>query len=163
MARGYDHLVAIADTSPLAPVDVAARRRLAAALDCDGVVAASLIGSQARGDVHALSDVDIAVWVATDLDPPRRQRLRLDLLAAAEGALGTDRIDVVMLNHAPPLLRHRAIADGLLLVDRDRDERIRLETRAVLDYLDTVPLRRQLGNALRRRVREGTFGRRPAR
>jgi hypothetical protein len=24
--------------------------------------------------------------------------------------LGTDEIDVVMLNHAPPLMRHRAIA-----------------------------------------------------
>jgi predicted nucleotidyltransferase len=62
---------------------------LTAALDRDGVVAAMLIGSQARGEVGPLSDVDIAVWHEPDLDPSLRLRLQLDLIEAAEGALGT--------------------------------------------------------------------------
>ena len=40
------------------------------------------------------------------------------------------------------------------------DERVRLETRAILDYLDTAPLRAELGRGVRRRMREGRFGRR---
>lgn len=65
-----------------------------------------------------------------------------------------------MLNGATPLMRHRAIRDGKLLAERDRDERVRLETRGVLDYLDTAPLRAELGRRLRRRLAEGRFGRR---
>jgi predicted nucleotidyltransferase len=122
-----------------------------------------LIGSQARGEAGPLSDVDVAVWHEPDLDPSRRLRLQLSLIEASEKALGTDEIDIVMLNRAPPLMRQRAMRDAVRLVERDPDERVRLETKAILDYCDTVPLRAALGRALRRRIEEGTFGRRPAR
>jgi hypothetical protein len=46
-----------------------------------------------------------------------------------------------------------------MIVERERDERVRLETRALLEYLDTAPLRRLAGEALRRRLQEGRFGR----
>lgn len=138
-----------------------ARCRLAEALDRDGVVAAMLIGSQARGEAGPLSDVDVAVWYAPGLDGAARLRLQLDLLAGTEAALGTDEIDIVMLNDAPPLMRQRAMGDAIRLVERDRDERVRLETRAIIDYCDTAPLRATLGRAMRRRIREGSFGRRP--
>jgi predicted nucleotidyltransferase len=150
------------ESSRVPPVDAAARERLAEALDQEGVVAAMLIGSQARGETHPLSDVDIAVWHEPSLDPSQRLRLQLDLIAAAEGALGTDEIDIVMLNRTPPLMRQRAIRDAIRLVERDPDERVRLETRAILDYLDTEPLRAELGRGLQRRIAEGRYGRRPS-
>jgi predicted nucleotidyltransferase len=150
------------EKSRVPPVDAAARQRLAAAFDREGVVAAMLIGSQARGEAGPLSDVDVAVWHEPGLNPSLRLRLQLGLIEAAEGALGTDEIDVVMLNRAPPLMRQRAMRDAVRLVERDADERVRLETRAILDYCDTAPLRAALGRALRRRIEEGNFGRRPA-
>lgn len=156
-------MVVMDERSRVPPVDAAARERLAAALDRDGVVAAMLFGSQARGTPGLLSDVDIAVWHEQGLDGPRRLRLQLDLIAAAEAALGTHEIDLVMLNGAPPLLRQRALRDAVRLVERDHDARVRLETRAIIDYCDTVPLRAQFGRALRQRIDEGTFGRRPSR
>jgi predicted nucleotidyltransferase len=61
------------------PLDVEALDRLAQALDREGVVAAMLIGSQARGTAGPLSDVDIGVWHVPGLDPAARLRLRLDL------------------------------------------------------------------------------------
>lgn len=150
-------MVVINEKSRVPPVDAAARERLAAALDRTGVVAAMLIGSQARGTPGPLSDVDIAVWHEPSLDSAERFRLQLDLIAAAEAALGTDEVDLVMLNGAPPLLRQRAMRDGVRLLERDDEERVRLETRAIIDYCDTVPLRAELGRALRRRIEEGTF------
>jgi predicted nucleotidyltransferase len=146
--------------SQVPPLDTAALQRLRRALDRDGVVAAMLIGSQARGDSGPLSDVDIAIWHDPGLEPSARLRLQLQLAAEGGGALGTDEVDVVMLNRAPPLMRHRAMLDRKLLVERDHDERVRLETRAVLDYLDTAPLRAELGRGVRRRMEEGRFGRR---
>jgi predicted nucleotidyltransferase len=155
----YVRMVVINEKSRVQPVDAAARERLARALDLDGVVAAMLIGSQARGETHPLSDVDIAVWHEPDLGPPQRLRLQLDLIAAAEGALGTDEVDVVMLNRAPPLLRHRAIREAVRLVERDPKARVRFEAKALLDFLDTKPLRAELSRGLRHRLEEGRFGR----
>lgn len=153
-------MAVIDEKSRVPPIGEATLERLTGALDRDGVVAAILIGSQARGTAGPLSDVDLAVWHDPKLDTRGRFDLQLALAGDAGRALGTDEIDVVMLNHAPPLLQHRAIRDGKRLVERDHDERVRLETRAILDYLDTAPLRVELGRGVRRRMEEGRFGRR---
>lgn len=153
-------MVVVDETSRVPPLDEVAFGRLSHALDHEGVVAAMLIGSQARGNPGPLSDVDVAVWHDPGLDSRGRFDLQLTLVSDAGRALGTDEIDVVMLNHAPPLMRHRAIREGKRLVERDHDERVRLETRAILDYLDTASLRAELGRGVRRRMEEGRFGRR---
>lgn len=153
-------MTVVDEKSRVAPLDAAALERLSKALDREGVVAGSLIGSQARGNPSPLSDVDIAVWHDPALDSRERFGLQLGIAGDAGRALGTDEVDVVLLNSAPPLMRQRAIRDGKRLIERDRGERVRLETRAILDYLDTVPLRAELGRAMRRRMEEGRFGRR---
>jgi len=152
-------MVVIDEKSRVPPIDEAALERLSHALDREGVIAAMLIGSQARGTPGPLSDVDIAVWHDEGLDPATRLRLQLDLARAASEALGTDEVDVVMLNRAPPLLRHRAVRDAKLLVERDPVARVRLDARALLDYLDTKPLRAEMSRGLRKRIEEGSFGR----
>lgn len=137
-----------------------ARERLARALDREHVVAAMLFGSQASGRPGPLSDIDVAVWLDPSLPAERRHGLRSDLLRAAMDALGTDEVDVVVLNAAPPLLRHRALKGGALLVDRDPRTRVGLETAALLEYFDTAPLRQTLAAGRRKRIAEGRFGRR---
>lgn len=141
-------------------LDDEALARLTDALDREGVVAAMLIGSQARGDVSPLSDVDIGIWHEPSLSPDRRLELRLELSGAATGALGTEEVDIVLLNRATPLMRQRAVRDGRRLVERDAQARVRLEARAILDYLDTKPLRAELARGTRHRIEEGRFGRR---
>jgi predicted nucleotidyltransferase len=140
-------------------LDDGALQRLAAVLDREGVIAASLIGSQARGTAGPLSDVDVAVWHTPDLDAGKRLHLRLDLAQAAARALGTDEVDIVLLNGASPLMRHRAIRDGKLLVQRDRKARVQLQARALIEYLDTEPLRAELARGLKHRIEEDRFGR----
>lgn len=142
------------------PLDAAALQRLSVALDREGVIAAMLIGSQGRAAAGPLSDVDIGVWHVPGLDPSAKLRLRLALARAASEALKTDEVDVVLLNGSSPLMRHRAIRDGRRLLERDRAIRVELEARALLDYLDTAPLRAELASGLRHRIEEGRFGRR---
>jgi uncharacterized protein len=141
-------------------IDAAVRKRLGEALDKEGVVAAMLIGSQARGKAGPLSDIDIAVWHEPNIeDSKRRLDLQLSLIGAASDALGTNEVDIIMLNHAPPLLQHRAIRDAVRLVERNHDQRVRFETRAILEYLDTQPLRDELWRGVKNRIEEGRFGR----
>jgi Nucleotidyltransferase domain len=63
------------EQSRVPPLDEAALDRLRDALDREGVVAAMLIGSQARGNPGPLSDVDIAVWHDPDHTAPLRAEL----------------------------------------------------------------------------------------
>lgn len=137
-----------------------ARARLARALDVRGVVAARLIGSQATNRAGPLSDVDIGVWVARALTVDERAALRTRLTEAAALALGTGEVDVVVLNDASPVLRHGAVRDGVMLAEPDPAERVRMETDALLAYLDTARLRDTLDAGRRRRLAEGRFGRR---
>lgn len=152
-------MTVVDEKSRVPPLDEAAIARLAGALDRPGVVAASVIGSQARGSAGPLSDIDLGVWHDPELGGSERARLQLDLIGAAVEALGTDEVDVVMLNGASPLMRHRAIRDGRRFLEHDPVNRVRLEARGLIEYLDTEPLRGELSRGVRKSLKEGTFGR----
>jgi predicted nucleotidyltransferase len=149
----------IDDRGPAITLDGGRRRALAELFQRQpDVVAAYLFGSQARRKAGPLSDVDLAVWLDDRLKP-KRSRRQLALGSEAASLLGTDEVELAILNGAPPLLAQRVIRDGELLAERDAPARIRLETDAVIRYLDTIPLREELGRGLERRLAEGTFGR----
>jgi uncharacterized protein len=153
-------MVRIDDSGPAIVLDGVARRRLTELFECErDIVAAYLFGSQARGDAGPLSDVDLAVWLDDHPDPRERLSRQLALSAQAASLLGTNEVELVVLNGASPLLAQRVIRDGELLAERSAPRRIRLETEAIIRYLDTIPLREELARALERRLAEGTFGR----
>ncbi len=51
-------------------------------------------------------------------------------------------LEVVALNDAPADLVHRAMRDGIVLLDRERSVRLRFEVQARNEYFDLVPIRR---------------------
>lgn len=152
-------MTVVDERSRVPPLDARSLERLSRALDQEGIVAASLIGSHARGATRPLSDIDIGVWHEPHLNPAALLQMRLSLAREAAQALGTDEVDIVLLNHAAPLIRHRAIRDGQQLVERHRKARVQLETQALIEYLDTAPLRAELARGQRKRIEEGRFGR----
>lgn len=123
------------------------------------VVAAYLFGSQAQALAGPLSDVDLAVWLDPALPHGRRWKRQEELLVAAAEALGTDEVQVVVLNDAPPLLVHRVLRGGERLVDRDPARRVAFETAAIERYLETIPLLEAVGRGLARRMADGSYGR----
>jgi hypothetical protein len=125
------------------------------------VAAIWLFGSVARGRPRATSDVDIAVFTVPGAR--RRDPLRhMEYFGAASKALGTDRLDVVILNSAPVTLRHEVFRNGKLLFLRDAAALARFREASMREYEDTAPLRSSLREAYFRRIREHGFGRRPA-
>jgi predicted nucleotidyltransferase len=157
--RDDPRMVRLDDRLPPVAFDDAARARLSTALDRNGVVVAYLFGSQATGRAGPLSDVDVAVVFDGSLDERARFDLQLRVREETVAAVRHDSVDVAVLNGASPLLRHRVVRDGRVLVDRDPLVRVRFEARAILDYLDTAPLRAELARGLRHRLDEGRFGR----
>jgi hypothetical protein len=74
-------------------------------------------------------------------------------------ALRSNEVQLVVLNDASPLLRHRALRDGRLVIEREARARVQLEARTIIEYLDTAPLRAVVADGIRRRIAEGRFGR----
>ena len=79
-----------------------------------GVVSAYLFGSHAEGRAHCESDVDVGILLGRQACPTSRDRFdaRLLLGGAIGRSVGTSRIDVVILNDAPPHLGRRIVTEG---------------------------------------------------
>lgn len=105
--------------------------------DTEGVAAAWLFGSVARGTAGPRSDVDVGVLY--DHEPPLTlEGLGLNLEWQLESALGIP-VQLVVLNHASVDLIVRVLRDGRLLVDRDRARRIQFEVRSRNEFWDLEP------------------------
>lgn len=103
------------------------------------ILDAYLFGSQARGDAGALSDIDVAVYIDEDLAEPGPYGYDAELITDLMSELGTNDIDVVLLNRAPPLLYHRVLRDGKLLVSRDLKATTTRAGYALSRYFDFLP------------------------
>lgn len=117
------------------PSDLAARlATLGAVLAAHpGVVFAYLFGSAARGELRPLSDVDVAVYLTDAADPVQA---RLDLVTTVTRHLGTDAVDVVILNTVPTALIGRILGARQVLVDREPFRRHRFESAELRKFLD---------------------------
>ena len=114
-------------------------RRLAEALASRAeVLEAYLFGSHALGRAQPHSDIDVAVYVDMGV-APTAYGYAADLSTYVIQALGTDAIDVVVLNHAPPLLYHRVLRDGHRVLSRDLRATTTREGYALSRYWDYVP------------------------
>jgi len=115
-----------------------------------------LFGSVARGEAGPLSDVDIAVLLTLDVAPEERMNVTVSLYEDLERRCG--RVDLVLLEEASSLLKHRVLRDGILLLERDETRRVKFEARAIQEYLDFQYYADIYDRALLARAREGRLG-----
>jgi len=104
----------------------------------DGIIAAYLFGSVARGTAGPRSDVDVAVLYAA-APPATIEGLPLDLERRIGQVVGRP-VQVTVLNTAPVSLVHRVLRDGVLLLDAAKSARIRFEVRARNEFFDLQPI-----------------------
>lgn len=96
---------------------------------------AYLFGSQAKGDVGALSDYDFAFYLA-EKDPKEIFEIRLQLLSRLSRLLNTDNLDVVILNEVEsPELKYEIIQEGKLIYEQE-PYRVLLEPQILNEYFD---------------------------
>ena len=123
------------------------------------ILEAYCFGSQAREEATAHSDLDLAVYVDREGLPPAPYGYAAGLTAELMAGLGVDRLDVVVLNHAPPLLYQRVLRDGERLLSRDLAATTTREGRALSRYCDYRQQLRKVDRALAGRLADGSFGR----
>ncbi|MCF2138152.1 MAG: nucleotidyltransferase domain-containing protein [Candidatus Thorarchaeota archaeon] len=96
----------------------------------DHVIFVYIFESVARGQTHPLSDLDIAVF----LDKYNVDEF-LEILNNNADIVEC-KVDLVVLNDASPLLRHRVVSEGILLFSKNKELTIQFYTDALIEGLD---------------------------
>ena len=120
------------------------------------IISAYLFGSRARGNFSKISDYDFAIQIDESKLPKRKYTdLKLDLIGGLSKALKTDNIDIVILNDAPLLLKHRILRDRKVLYCKSQLKRVRLEAKILIDYLDEKEYEMAFAKGTFKRILEG--------
>lgn len=102
---------------------------------------AYFFGSRSQGTEGPLSDYDFAVYV-DEQDTLKAHDIRLSLMERICHVVGSNQVDVVMLNAAvSPELKYHAIATGILLFERE-PFKVLVEPRLLNEYFDHYTLLR---------------------
>jgi hypothetical protein len=127
--------------------------RVARALEArPEVLEAYVFGSVARGESQPHSDIDVAVYLDRGRCAGGGFGPAAELTAELMRALGTNRVEVAILNDASPLLYHRVLRDGIRVVSRDLAASTTREGQALSRYCDYVPQLAKV-DAARKRAR----------
>lgn len=129
-----------------------AMERLKTIFQQKGVVIAYLFGSYASGEAKATSDIDIAVLL--DCEREKLYSLYRELMLGVYEALGTERIDLLLLNDAPICMRFEIISQGKLIYSCDDQELNIYEMNVISKFQDTIYLRKVQNDYLKKRAKE---------
>jgi len=125
------------------PADIGLRlETLGRALErCSAVVFAYVFGGASTGRLKPLSDIDVAVYLEESSDPVKAQ---LETLGAVTAHLGTDEVDLVVLNTAPVSVVGRILQTRRVIYERDPLHRHRFESVALRKFFDFRVLEHRL-------------------
>ena len=115
---------------------------------------AYLFGSVAEGKQGWLSDIDLAVFLDESLSKNERFNLQLKLISDLTGILKTDKVDLVIMNDAPPSLNYEIIKANHPLLVRDEEKKIDFEHGILSRYLDRRYYEKRWTSELLKRVAE---------
>lgn len=138
----------------LAPLLVAISRALSPLVE---VRAALLFGSHATGRARPDSDIDVAVLLDSQSIAQRDEHLRR-IIVALSGELASDRLDVIVLNGAPPTLVFQVLKHGRVALERDPRDLHRLRVRTYSAHADYAHVERFFRAVTKARALAGLQG-----
>lgn len=123
------------------PRDIRRRiERLSGLFERKGVILAYLFGSLAKEEKG--EDVDIALLFDGDMDEMRSLIME---------HLGTERVDLVNLKTASPVMKMQIVKTGRLIYRRSIEDENRFEMDVIRKYLDFEPMMRRRFEILKKR------------
>jgi predicted nucleotidyltransferase len=118
----------------------------------EDVLFSYLFGSYAASKENEMSDIDIAIYLKeADISfyLKKERQLADELISIFE----TEKVDLIILNVVPTLLKYRIIRDSTLLNSRDEIRRVNFETEVMLRYFDLRPHLEEYDKELHARIK----------
>ncbi len=102
------------------------------------ILFAYIFGSVATGTCNKLSDIDIAIFIDERKidEKDYRYGYQAEVMTDLMDILKTNKIDLVVLNYAAALLKHRVIYYGKLIYSKNESQRIRFEVDSINKYFE---------------------------
>ncbi|MFH1856406.1 MAG: nucleotidyltransferase domain-containing protein [Candidatus Omnitrophota bacterium] len=118
------------------------------------IVLMYIFGSYALGNAGKISDLDVAVLSEKGINLDKT----LILIEELQKIFAEEAVDFVDLKLAPLTLIHRVLKEGRCLYAQSLEVKIEFETKKESLYYDTAFLRKEHFEAMKRRIRNGSFG-----
>jgi predicted nucleotidyltransferase len=103
----------------------------------EDIACAYLFGSIVTGHMTEESDIDIAVLLNTQDNIRRYAEISRLLSEQLVRALSTDKVDLVILNTADPLLRFEVAVKGKLIFERQLEAADNFKIKAIKMHMDS--------------------------
>ncbi len=116
---------------------------------------AYLFGSYARNEATTLSDVDVGILWSRPQSLTQKLQIEGQIIFDLQTLLHIEEINVVELDETPATLNYRVIHEGILLLNRDENKRIRFTLRTINEYLDFQPVLERHEKAVLAKARQG--------
>ena len=99
---------------------------------------AYIFGSLSQGKTNALSDIDIVIFTDSQQinNKTYRYGYQAEILTDLIKLLKTNNIDLVILNKANTLLKHRVLHHGILIYSKNEREHINFQIDTINKYND---------------------------
>ncbi|WP_242863272.1 type VII toxin-antitoxin system MntA family adenylyltransferase antitoxin [Caloranaerobacter ferrireducens] len=114
------------------------------------IIFAYVFGSYARGTSDENSDIDIAIYLN---DKEMSAKDYLDLKIRLE-SICKRKVDLIILNESPPLLKYEVYLDGILLFTRDEIAESNFKVHTLFEYEDMKRYLDMSYNAMIRNLRK---------
>lgn len=120
--------------------------------DVKDISFAYLYGSASHDPAVPGGDIDIAVYLKPS-DTQEYVEKEAELTALLVSKLGTDDIDLRILNVLPLVLQYDILKEGMLLLSRDEAERVEFETSVMIRFFELKPYLEEYRMMLSERIR----------
>ena len=97
----------------------------------EAIVFAYIFGSFAKNNIRKDSDIDIAIYLKTDIDTYKYLDMKMELSEVLKRE-----VDLVILNDASPLLKYEIYKDNILLFTHDKAMENRYKVKILFEYND---------------------------
>ena len=125
------------------------------------ILIAYLYGSYAKGTPRSSSDIDVAIYLKHRVDDNQYPYgYRAEIITSLIKLLGTNKIDLIILNDVPTFLKFQVIRYGTLIFTRSEAKRIEFHAGTIAKYLDVKYLLAIQHKFMSKRLADGTFGKR---
>lgn len=100
-------------------------------IEYDEIIFAYIFGSYVKNELRKDSDIDIAIYLANDMDTNTYLRIKMDLSEILKRE-----VDLIILNDSTPLLKYEIYKNNILIFTRDKSLESKYKVRTLFEYND---------------------------